>query len=494
MPNPFGQPAALRDRRLWPFLILIVLIAAALRLLPLPHEALSGDELFSRRMVVEPAMQGWQDVRVDLVHPPLYYIVLKAATGVWGSGVWGLRMLSVVCGLLTLPLLAVLGDKLPGARWSGLLAAACVAVGRSDLYYSQEARSYAMYTFCVLLLLLWMTGLEDSERRRPGYWLLGCGLMTVLVYTHYVGGVFVALAVFSVLISRVPRSSKLRVLGCGVGALLLFLPWLLGEAGVYRAKHGIGENLDWQGHPGFYDLRQVWATAVGVNSFPAATTVALLVLVCLSAAALGFLARRRELGRAPVVLALACMGWLAPLIVFGLSEPPINLPLFAQRHVLPATVLLTLLCAYGLELLSQRFAGSRNLVMTAGSVCLLLLAAGPTVQSLRAGTLRYPYDRMEEAVLAREQSGTPAFAVWYYGVAEPINFYCKRTCVQQLPDGDAALPSRLLLLYRPSSKKEVSAYKRLLGEGYTDVDHTYFSDGLKTAYGTTAATLARSTR
>ncbi len=490
MPPQPSNTLPLRDRRLWLPLLLLILLAAALRLLPLAHEALNGDEMFSRRIVVEPLATSWYDIREDLVHPPLYYLVLKSTTYLWGAGPLGLRLVSLVAGLLTLPVLVLLGNRLPGARWSGLLAAACVAVGRFDLFYSQEARSYALYTLFVLLLVLWLAHLRDSPHSLA-FWALGCGLMTVLVYTHYVGGVFVALAILAVLLSSVPVATRLRTLACGVVALLLFLPWLLGEIGVLHAKHGIGQNLDWQGHPAFYDLRQVWAIALGVGNFPGATLLALLLLLVFSGAALVLLARQGILRRTPLVLALALMGWLTPLLVFVLSEPPVNLPLFALRHVLPATVLLTLLCAFGLELLSRLLVHGRRAVFALGSLCLLLLAGVPTLQALHGGATRIPYDRVEALVLHDKQAGLPAYAVWFYGIGEPVNFYCHTACVHDLPASDTALPANLLLLYRPASKSEALVYKRLLGEGYVDLAHTYFTDGLGTPFGTSAATLAR---
>ena len=479
--------------RLWPLwapLLLLLLLAAALRILPLPHEALSGDEIFSHGIAIEPLPAAWHDIREDLVHPPLFYLLLKAGTAVWGAGVTGLRVLSLVFGLLALPLLVWLGTRLPGARWCGLLAAACVAVGRYDLFYSQEARSYAFYTVLVLLLVLWF---ETATRTpdRPALWAAGVVLMTALVYTHYVGGVYVALLVLAASLSDLCGRVKRRVFGCAFLALLLFLPWLWTEASVFRSKHGLGDNLDWQGHPTFYEVRQVWATSLGVGTFPGATMLALLLAFLLSTTALVMISRSRGLRRAPVILALVLSGWLPPILMFGLSRPPINLSLFALRHVLPSTVLLLLLCCYGLERLTQLAATRSGLVAVAGAVCLILLAGVPTGQVLHAGPSRYPYDQVERVVMNAAVGGTPAYAAWFYGEGEPVNFYCREACVQPLPAAEDTLPARLLLLYRPASAKERRSYQQLLQDGYVDRGHRYLTDGLGTAYGTMTADLER---
>ena len=489
--SSFPQTLSLRQKRAWFPLFCLILLAAVLRLVPLTHEALSGDEIFSRHVVLETSLRGWQEVRQDLVHPPLYYMILKLSTTLWGANALGLRMLSLICGLLALPVLAITGSRLPGARWTGLLAAACVAVGRSHVFYSQEARSYTLYTLAVLLLALWMSYLGEAASQRAAYWIVGFGLMTTLLYIHYVGALFLGMAVISVLLSQGSRSLKLRTTGCALAAFACFAPWLVGEIDVFKSKQGLGGNLDWQGHPSFSDLRQVWATALGVNTFSGATVLALVLALVLSGSALFLMARQGRLRQTPLVVSLVCMGWLPPLMMFALSEPPVNLPLFGLRHLLPATVLLTLLSAYGLELLVQQVRGLRIVLAIIACCALVLLSAVPTLQDLRTGPFRYPYDRVKEAIQTRQKQNIPVYAVWYYGVAEPVNFYCERSCVQPFPALNAALPPKLVLLYRPALNEEKAVYERLLHQGYLENEHAYFTDGRGTRYGTMMSTLVR---
>ena len=113
---------------------------------------------------------------------------------------------------------------------------------------------------------------------------------------------------------------------------------------------------------------------------------------------------------------------------------------------------------------------------------------------LRAGASRYPYDRVRDMVLREEHDGTPAYAVWFYGEGETVNFYCAGSCVREMPRRDDALPARLVLLYRPRSRGELVVYRRLLQEGYVDERHAYFTDGQRTDFGTMVATLERPRR
>ncbi len=49
-----------------------------------------------------------------------------------------------------------------------------------------------------------------------------------------------------------------------------------------------------------------------------------------------------------------------------------------------------------------------------------------------------------------------------------------------------------VLLYRPRSSTELAQYQHLLAAGYVDLAHVYYTDGLKTGYGTMVTELAKS--
>jgi predicted membrane-bound mannosyltransferase len=92
------------SRRWLVLIVLIVLVGASLRVITLGHEAVDGDELFSRRVAVLPIHQMLPAIRADLVHPPFYYFLLKAGLSLWGSSALGIRLWSLLFGLLLIPL------------------------------------------------------------------------------------------------------------------------------------------------------------------------------------------------------------------------------------------------------------------------------------------------------------------------------------------------------------------------------------------------------
>ena len=91
--------------------------------------------------------------------PPLYYALAWVWTQVTGTGEFGLRSLSALAGVATVPVAYLLGAELRGRR-AGLMAAALVAVNPMLLWYSQEARAYA-------LLVLLCAALAALLRPRP---------------------------------------------------------------------------------------------------------------------------------------------------------------------------------------------------------------------------------------------------------------------------------------------------------------------------------------
>ncbi len=471
-------------------IVLLLLLGAALRLAPLPHEALGGDELFSRRVVLQTVPAAFAEVRSDLVHPPFYYALLKSTTAIWGAGALGLRALSLACGIASVGVIILLGSRLPGGRWCGYLAGGGLAVGRNYIYYSQEARSYALYSLLVLLLVFWMEALPHRQRS-GSYWVLGASLMTILVYTHYVGAIYVMGAILTILLCKFEIRTKVLAVVSGLVAAGLFLPWLLTVLTVYKQKRGLGENLDWQGRPALADLKQLWASSVGIATFPGATTLALLLIIVLSAVGLFSLQQKGTLRRSPAVLALAVMGVLPPIVIFVLSQPPFNLPLFGLRHLLPSMVLLLLLSSYGVECIAHLQRVSAPYFAAGCAACILVLGALPTIQGLRSGPMRYPYNAVEQRVVQSASLGVPSYTTWFYGEGEPINFYCRMQCIQPLPSDVSHLPRHLLLIYRPRVKDETAKYSALKLEGYVDASHRYYTDGVGTAWGTMAADLER---
>lgn len=250
------------NRPAWPVLLVLVLAGLGFRVASALRPGLWGDEVFSLAMAtghslehpaasaqpslgdfIEPRQAQFPQVfqryaehddppagagrviRAVLLSdtsPPLYYLLLNGWTRLFGTGDAALRLFSVLCGVLTLPLLWILGRQVGPPRLAG---SACLLFSFSQvaIYNSAEGRMYA---------LLWIFGaglawLSLRLSRRPGdlptaiAWVLAG---TAGLLTHYFFA-FVWLACLPWLVFVARRRARARVAVLACGTLLLVLPW-----------------------------------------------------------------------------------------------------------------------------------------------------------------------------------------------------------------------------------------------------------------------------
>lgn len=114
--------------------------------------------------------------------PPLYYVLAWIWSRMLGTGETGLRSLSAVIGTLTVPATYAAGRAWVSRR-SALVAAAFVAVSPFLIWYSQEARAYALL---VLLGALSLVPLRRAVGRHAGRPLVAWAIVAGLALTaHY---------------------------------------------------------------------------------------------------------------------------------------------------------------------------------------------------------------------------------------------------------------------------------------------------------------------
>jgi mannosyltransferase len=184
-------------------LVLIVLLGSLLRFAGLGNESIWLDEATSiliARMDL-PSVVVWTAADI---HPPLYYLILHFWLG-FGESEFAIRALSAMLGVVAVVIVYALARELFDEQ-VGLLSALLLALSPMHIWYSQEARMYAMVTtwsltasyFLVLALRrsaqrgVGSLTLRTPQKARDGvpnvqtrYW-LGYLLFSVLaLYTHY---------------------------------------------------------------------------------------------------------------------------------------------------------------------------------------------------------------------------------------------------------------------------------------------------------------------
>ena len=213
----------------WLALGAIVVLAALLRFATLRTQSIWFDEAATWDLVRRPFGEMLGQIPDGESNPPLFYVLEWGWTRVFGDGEAGLRSLSALAGLLTVPVAYAIGRRAGGVARAGLAAAALVAVNPLLVWFSQEARSYALATLLsAVALLLFLRAQDDRRGRVLAGWALaaGCALAT-----HYFAA-FVLAPQAAWLLWRHPRR---RDAAAAVGALaaagLALLPLLLAQAG-----------------------------------------------------------------------------------------------------------------------------------------------------------------------------------------------------------------------------------------------------------------------
>lgn len=112
-------------------------------------------------------------------HPPGYYWMLKTAGVLFGESEMGLRWPSVVFGIVTVYVVYLIGKKIRDEKL-GLEAALLTATNPLLVYYSQEARMYALNT-------MWLTAAWYFLIRKKYFWF---NLFCLLAMTTFYGSIF----------------------------------------------------------------------------------------------------------------------------------------------------------------------------------------------------------------------------------------------------------------------------------------------------------------
>jgi mannosyltransferase len=139
--------------------------------------------------------------------PPVYYVLLWLWSRVFGLGEAGLRSLSALCGTLTVAAVGVAGRRLIDER-AGLIAALLTAVSPIMVWYSQEARAYALVILLSALTLIALhRALERPDRARLSTW----GLVSAVALAVHYFAIFVIVPELGWLTIALRRRSQLTV-------------------------------------------------------------------------------------------------------------------------------------------------------------------------------------------------------------------------------------------------------------------------------------------
>jgi 4-amino-4-deoxy-L-arabinose transferase-like glycosyltransferase len=163
-PRPLETSPPRSWRGWWPLAALVVL-AAVLRLSTIDLQSFWYDEAFTPVHVLHASLGATLRAVVRSENtPPLWYLIAWADARVLGTGEVALRLPSALAGIATVPVAWAIGRELAGRR-AAILGALLVAVSPLFIWYSQEARAYALF---VLMAALAMLCFLRAERNPSG--------------------------------------------------------------------------------------------------------------------------------------------------------------------------------------------------------------------------------------------------------------------------------------------------------------------------------------
>ena len=453
-PAAYGQSlreaARARSRAFW-IVAGLTLLAAVLRFATLGVQSYHHDEIVTASRVLRDGFGHAMDaVGFSESAPPLYYALAWVWTQATGTGEFGLRSLSAVAGVATVPVAYLVGLELRGRR-AGLMAAALVAVNPMLLWYSQEARAYALFALLSAVSLLYcVRSLRRGGRRDFVLW----GVASALALATHYFAVFPIVAEAVWLLRRRGRAS-LRGL------------WIVAVAGLLLAPLAIHQmssgHAEWIGN--FSLGHRLWETAATFVTGETSDIIArpeqpglAVVPLALVVAALGMLLargdrRERRAAAIPLSVSVAAVG--IPLAL-ALAWPSKDYVL--ARNVIPALVPLLLALAIGLTMPAARRLGA---VLGAA---LLAYSLGFCVWASLSPDLQRP-DWSAVAARLGEPRAPRATVTWALGEA-PLRYYLSSGAIQVAPaDGYDWLVHEVDLV---SDGRTPPPPSRLLGPGFRE--------------------------
>src|SRR2546421_1583458 len=237
--------------------IALTALYVAARLWRLTASCLWFDEIFSVHAARHTWGGLWRFAAADLIHPPLFYALLKIWAAAGGDSLLWLRLFPALTSIAALVPFFLLARELRLGAAATDVALLLMAADGYLIKYAQEVRMYSLLLMLTLLSLWLFAKLLNAERTTRGLLLAHAFVNLLLVYTHYYGWLVVACEV-AFLFFRDRRRLR-AVLPASAALALLFVPWVSACARASAEGGGLAQNIGWIARPRARDLWQFFA-------------------------------------------------------------------------------------------------------------------------------------------------------------------------------------------------------------------------------------------
>jgi mannosyltransferase len=257
------------------FQTLIVLFAIGffLRFYNLGYNSLWLDEASTYSISVKSFADIWQVTAAGEFNPPLFYWIEHVML-MLGNNEFILRFVPALLGVLSIPLFYLVGKEFLD-RNTGIIAAAACAVSPFLIYYSQEARAYAVMLFFMALATLFF--LKAMKSGTWVHWILFGVFSALAFWAHFYAFVMIAALGLYALIEWAPRirselhNLKMLVLGSLV-FIILCVPLIIVTVQLFITRTASAPTY---GIQGLEIIAETFSQLSGFN------TIAMILLVVL---------------------------------------------------------------------------------------------------------------------------------------------------------------------------------------------------------------------
>jgi mannosyltransferase len=382
----------------------VVGLAAVLRLTTLDVQSFDFDELYTVWVIGA----GLGDVlpRIDATEstPPLFYLVAFGWKQLLGTGEAGLRSLSALFGIATVPVVYAATREIASRR-AALISSGLVAVSPWLVWHGQQARAYALVVLLsALSLLFFLRALREPRPRWLAAWALASSLALA---SHYFAGFLVG-AEAAWLVLAVRSRATIAAIGVVAAAGVALAPLALDQYAAGRGTNTIETS-------GSLALRAAQVPKQSLVGFDGPAEIPLAFVACaLAAVAFVMFARStrpEERRRAGPALAVGAAAVALPL---GLALAGADL--ITARNLIGAWPAAAVVAGIGLG--AER-AGRAGLVVAA-TLCAIFTV-------LTIATAAEPRYQREDWRGAAEALGAPArdraIVLTPWAAPEPYAYY-----------------------------------------------------------------------
>jgi uncharacterized membrane protein len=187
-------------------------------------------------------------VAQDLIHPPLFYVLLKIWIAVFGDSLFALRFFPVFFSMLAVVPFILLCRQLKLSFPIIAVALTFFAANGSLIKYAQEVRMYSLL-LCVGLFSMWLFARFLNSGK--GFFLLII-INIWVVYSHYFGWLIIASEVLAAVILAREKLKQIFLMLILVASC--FAPWIYTIWQAARINSNVGQNIGWMTKPNFLSV------------------------------------------------------------------------------------------------------------------------------------------------------------------------------------------------------------------------------------------------